>query len=142
MTHLLLGTSLSTALLAIASVALGAALGGALRYTLAELAVAWRESKLPGTWTANMAACLAAGVAVTAWSQVPSSSENVRPALAYAAVMIGFAGGLSTWSTLAGELVRLRSQHIWRGLSYLILTVVGGEIFAYMGMSLPPLVTN
>lgn len=138
MTHLLLGTSLSTAIWAILAVALGAALGGALRYTLAELAVKWTESKLPGTWTANMAACLVAGIAVTAWSQVPSSSEGIGRALTYATVMIGFAGGLSTWSTFAGELVRLQSQHIWRWLGYLVLTIVGGATFAYIGIVLPP----
>lgn len=135
-------SSFSSAVSAILAVAVGAAVGGALRYALAELAVKWGDSKLPGTWTANMLACLVAGAAAVVWSRGTSTSDGMPPALAYAAVMIGFAGGLSTWSTLAGEIVRLKNQHFWRACGYVALTLIGGIIFAFAGMCLPPLVAN
>lgn len=134
--------SLSSAAFAIGAVAAGAAVGGALRYGLAELALKWTASKLPGTWTANMLACAVAGVAVAVWPRGTSASDSMTSTLAYATVMIGFAGGLSTWSTLAGEIVRLKNQHFWRACGYLALTLIGGTIFAYVGMHLPPLVAN
>ena len=141
MTGDLLG-SFSSALSAILAIAVGAAVGGALRYALAELAVKWADSKLPGTWTANMIACFVAGVAAVVWSRGTSISNGMTPALAYATVMIGFAGGLSTWSTLAGEIVRLKNQHFWRACGYLALTLIGGIVFAFAGMCLPPLVAD
>lgn len=147
MTHILLGGSIGAAICAVIAVALGAALGGALRYALAELAVARTGSKLPGTWCANMIACLVGGVAVGIWAQGSSGSggeieTGVGSALAWAAVMVGFAGGLSTWSTLAGEIVGLARQHFWRAAGYVILTLIDGTIFAFVGIELPPLVAN
>lgn len=135
-------SSFPSALYASLAVAIGAAVGGALRFGLAELAVKWTESKLPGTWSANMLACLVAGVAAAVWSRGTSISDGLTPALAYATVMIGFAGGLSTWSTLAGEIAQLSNQHFWRACGYAALTLIGGTIFAYVGMCLPPLVAN
>ena len=133
MTGDLLG-SFSSALSAILAIALGAAVGGALRYALAELAVKWADSKLPGTWTANMIACFVAGVAAVVWSRGTSISNGMTPALAYAAVMIGFAGGLSTWSTMANELGEmLKQRHWWPLCKYLFWTVGIGVVLAWRG---------
>ena len=48
---------------------------------------------------------------------------------------MGFAGALSTWSTLASELASLIKTKKWRKLSmYLGLTLALGLIFAHRGI--------
>lgn len=138
MTELVVNSSGAVAVCAVAGVAFGAALGGALRYALAELAFARTRSKLPGTWIANMSACLVAGIAGGLWAQASSVSGAPTHwdtgALAYTAITVGFAGGLSTWSTLAAEILNLARTHFWRAMSYTTLTLLVGAVFAFAGL--------
>nr|WP_120491163.1 CrcB family protein [Corynebacterium lactis] len=126
----------TTPLLLFTAIATGAAIGGAIRFLLAEAAARRFGSKLPGTLAANMIACFIAGVAFAVWPQGTSASGG---AIGYAAVMVGLAGGTSTWSTLAGEVGQRLSQHFWRAFAYLVLTLIGGAACAFAGVNLPPI---
>lgn len=133
--------AMTTALL-ICAVAVGAALGGIVRYALAVAAQKKTGTKLAGTFTANMFACLIAGMAYATLRESASASggaEGLWREASWAAVMVGFAGGTSTWSTLAGEVGERLSQHFWRALGYLFLTLIGGVACAFTGVILPPL---
>ena len=86
--------SAGTALL----VALGAAVGAPTRYLADRALQSSHGTGFPwGTFTVNVVACLVLGVVTGA----------ALPSMVAAAVGTGFAGGLSTWSTLGYETVRL-----------------------------------
>lgn len=110
-------------------VAVGAAGGGASRFTLAVLSERMTGAKIPGTFVANMVACLLAGIV---WGL--SEQNEVSQALFVA----GFAGALSTWSTLAGEVISLAKNRSRWCIGYPTLTVIFGSTCALLGSSIPP----
>ncbi|WP_372460357.1 fluoride efflux transporter FluC [Actinomycetospora soli] len=79
-------------------VALGAALGAPARYLADRALQRTHGTSFPwGTFTVNVVASLVLGVVLGA----------AAPSAVVAAVGTGFCGGLSTWSTLGYETVRL-----------------------------------
>ncbi len=113
-------------LLTVLAVAAGAFLGGALRWELSRL--------IPGpggTFAANMVGAASIGLALGFFrlTGVPEA------ALPYAFFVTGFAGGLSTWSTLAKELGgMLRARQYWRCARYAFFTLALGLVLAARGM--------
>lgn len=106
---------------AILAVALGGFLGGALR----SLLVGW-PGGLRGTFTANLVAVVVLGLTL---------GYGGLPALAAG---VGFAGALSTWSTLAreiGDLLQARRHALVAG--YATATLTAGLAVAWLLMARP-----
>lgn len=105
------------ALVAIAAVAAGGFLGGISRWALAKV-----PREFLGTWLANVLGSVVLGIAV------------VGPGLIPLAAGTGFAGALSTWSTLAKELGGLIKETRWRKLAtYAAATLIAGIAAAWCG---------
>ena len=101
---------------AILAVGLGGFLGGLVRGILTR----W-PGGLRGTFTANLAATVVLGVVIGAGE------------LTFLAWGTGFAGALSTWSTLARELGQLLKDRRWRLLSgYVSATLTAGLAVAWL----------
>ncbi|MBN9644535.1 CrcB family protein [Corynebacterium mendelii] len=97
----------------IAAVVAGAFAGGQLRW--------WLRQLLPllwGTWTANILACIVMGLAVR------FDLDDIGAAV----VAAGFAGALSTWSTLAKEIGELITTDRITALVYTASTLVCGFV--------------
>ena len=95
---------------AILAVAGGAFLGGVLRWALSR-----RPGATAGTWAANALGCAVLGFSAglpAPWALLAGT---------------GFAGALSTWSTLARELGEMLQQRRWAALTgYALATLAGG----------------
>ncbi|MCQ4617426.1 CrcB family protein [Corynebacterium sp. CCUG 18816] len=104
--------------IAIPAVFFGGALGGATRW--------WISSALPprkGTFTANAAASMVLGFTV---AMAPLWAVFIGT---------GFAGALSTWSTLAKEAgMLLKERKYARCAKYLLWTLSVGVAFAGLGV--------
>ena len=102
-------------------VAIGAAVGAPLRY----LAGHWLDRRLHwGTLLANLVGSAVLGALVGA------AVEGHWLAL----LGTGFCGGLTTWSTLAGETDRLAAAGAGRrSAAYLIVTLAFGAIAVVLG---------
>lgn len=111
------------------AVAVGGALGAALRYLLAHLLTHGRRPSgwLPvGTLIANTVGCFVVGWAAYALNGT-----------ALLLVGTGFCGGLTTWSTLATETDRLAATgESRRSATYLVLTLVLGGVAVVLGYRL------
>ncbi|WP_454044880.1 fluoride efflux transporter FluC [Corynebacterium sp. Marseille-Q2516] len=102
------------------AVAGGGMIGGSARFVLAQ-----RPGGVWGTWLANSLACLVLGVVTAAGG---------AGALVVLAAGTGFAGALSTWSTLAAELgARVRARRWASAAGYLAATVAAGVSLAGVG---------
>lgn len=112
---------LHTALPILLAVSIGGAAGGVSRYLL---------SVLPhGTHLANMTACAILGAATA-----------IAPTSMIAAIITtGFAGALSTWSTLAKELGTHLKQSRRRAFTHCVLAVGTGLALYALGHSLAAL---
>lgn len=114
-----------TVFLAVICVAVGAFFGGMLRYGFTRV--------LPSpvsTFTSNMLGSLAIGLTLGLLALTEAPSEE----LISAALAAGFAGGLSTWSTMAKELGdMLKAQQYWKFTKYLGFTVAVGIVVAARG---------
>ena len=91
------------------AVAVGGALGSVARY-LVTTAAAWLPggSSMLGTTTVNVIGCAALGAFVEFSLGEESVPERVR-----LAVQVGFLGGLTTFSTFAGESTLLAASGRW-----------------------------
>ncbi|MDO5033007.1 CrcB family protein [Corynebacterium sp.] len=118
-------SSVLEVLWAVACVGLGAFVGGAGRY--------WFSTILPApacTFAANMVGSASIGVA---WGLLEGRPDLWAGAFE-ALVVIGFAGGMSTWSTLAKELGEmLRQRRYTRLASYAFWTLGLGIVLAWRG---------
>ncbi len=114
---------------AILAVAVGGALGAAVRYLLAHVLThgVRPSSWLPvGTLIANTVGCFILGWAV-----------NSLDGTALLLVGSGFCGGLTTWSTLASETDRLAATgERRRSVTYLVLTLLLGGTAMALGYGL------
>lgn len=104
-------------IVAFLAVAAGGFFGGLAR---------WALNKIPrervGTFAANVVGSALLGIAVTGPGIIPL------------ALGVGFAGGLSTWSTLSREIGGLLRARQWRTLiTYVAATVFIGLIAAHRG---------
>ena len=108
----------------IIGVALGGFLGGMARAGLSRL--------IPhhyGTLAANLIACAVLGLAIGLIQQ-----QSLGMVFAYFTFTMGFAGGMSTWSTFAAELGEmLKGKKYWEFAKYLLLTLSLGIVFAWRG---------
>lgn len=96
----------------------GAFLGGISRWALAHI-----PAPRVGTWAANMIACSVLGFVY---------GQGI---LVVVAVGTGFAGALSTWSTLAKELGQLiKDKEYSEALRYALATALLGLVAAGFGM--------
>lgn len=101
---------------------LGGGFGSLARYTISELSQRYIPTAMPiGTFMSNLLSCLMLVLAIQAIERSPSSSEWIRPAL-----VIGFCGGFSTFSTFSYETVGLMKQGnlFWAAMNVLISVVV------------------
>lgn len=109
-----------SAVLSVAAVFVGGFFGGLGRWAFSR----WPGGR-PGTFAANVVACLVLGFAAGSgevWSWAPLL------------VGVGFAAALSTWSTLARELADLVLARRWGVFArYVALTVAVGLVAAHRG---------
>lgn len=103
----------------------GAFAGGMLRYGFS-----WLLPSPVSTFASNVLGSLAAGVCVG----LLALSEFPREDLISAAAAAGFAGGLSTWSTMAKELAEMLKAQRYRDFTlYLGFSVAIGIVAAWRG---------
>ncbi|MEX3505453.1 CrcB family protein [Corynebacterium sp. LK2510] len=101
------------------AVAAGGFAGGVARWALSHLNTPDRKV---GTWAANVVGSAVLGFTIG------------LPGLAPLLFGTGFAGGLSTWSTLAKELGEDLRARRWRtATTYAALTAATGIVAAYYG---------
>jgi CrcB protein len=90
-------------------VALGGAIGSALRYVVSLAAAHWLGAEFPyGTLIVNAAGSFAIGVIQQLGSEALLLSDNTRIFLT-----TGIMGGLTTYSTFSYETVRLMETEAW-----------------------------
>ena len=115
-------------LTSILSVAFGAALGGVLRYIISD----WLRAdtgKFPyATCLINILGSFILGM-IVAWSIKNSMSTSMKLFLA-----TGFCGGFTTFSTFSLDWLGLmQSGQTTFGLVYILASVIGGLLFAWIG---------
>ncbi len=113
-------------------VAVGAALGGGLRYLLASPLNRWGGSALwglpAGTWLVNVIGSLAFGYVAALYSD----REWVR-----LFVLVGVMGGFTTFSSFSNEtLALLQGGKSGAALAYVVLSVLICVVAAWAGMTL------
>ena len=107
------------------AVAVGAFAGGMVRYGLSKVI-----DNHWGTFAANILGAFCIGIA----TRLLSLSAPAHQDLLYALCATGFAGGLSTWSTLAKELGEMiKRKQWWRLSKYLFWTIGLGIVLAWRG---------
>jgi len=113
----------------IIAVAVGGAVGAALRFTVSHAIDGRSASLLPwGTFTVNLAGCLLLGFCVEWLGE--RAGPTLRPA-----INVGLIGALTTFSTFAVDILRLASEQEYRWAAAYLLGSVGlGLVAAYMGM--------
>lgn len=99
-------------MMAVLGVFVGGALGGVIRYGCTR----WLGSA-PGVLVANLIACFVLALA---------TGMSFHPVL----VGTGFAGALSTWSTLSKEIGLMVKACQWRRLAWYAAAHVGGGLLA------------
>lgn len=96
----------------------GAFFGGILRWVLGH-----RPGGTAGTWVANALGCTVLGFSAGLSTPVSLLAGT------------GFAGALSTWSTLARELGQMLQQRRWAALTaYALATIAGGIGCVMLGL--------
>ena len=109
-------------------VMLGGAVGAAARFLVDRAVTARSRGALPaGTLCVNLAGSLALGLAV---GFLASSGS------AYAVLATGVCGAFTTWSTLAVEVVDLIRARPRAAGVYVLVTVAGGILLAFLGLAL------
>ncbi len=109
---------------------LGSGSGGLLRYWLGGVIQDWWKSPFPaGTVVINVTGCLVMGFLIAAWSGPGAVREEYR-----AAVLIGFLGGYTTFSTFGRDTLTLIQTGDWlRASVYILSSVVLSLIAVWLG---------
>ena len=111
---------------------LGGGLGSAFRFLISKLFYINKEGFPWATLVANFIGCLLIGFLV-GWAL---KNESFRSDV-YLFCIIGFCGGLTTFSTFSMEnMFFLRSGDCLSFIGYTLLSVVGGLVFVFAGHSL------
>jgi CrcB protein len=115
------------------AIALGGAVGSVARFGLATFVQRAHAMPFPfGTLAVNMVGCFCFGVF---WA-VAAKRETV-PAELQAAVVIGFLGAFTTFSTFAFESEHLaRTGHLWEFAANLVAQNAGGVLLMAAGLAL------
>jgi CrcB protein len=109
---------------AVIAVMIGGAIGSGLRYLVSQWVV--RADSFPvGTMTVNLVGCFLMGIAAAVFSHLADVSQTVR-----LAVMVGFLGGFTTFSSFGLDTIKLLEdgRFLWATTYVLVSNVVG--IFA------------
>ncbi|WP_341646823.1 fluoride efflux transporter CrcB [Thauera sp. SDU_THAU2] len=107
----------------IIAIAVGAALGGLLRWGLGLKLNSLFPDMPPGTLAANLIAGYVVGLAMAFFAQMPSLSPEWR-----LLVITGFCGGLSTFSTFSAEIVHLLQRGLYAGAMGAVAIHVAGSV--------------
>jgi fluoride exporter len=113
-------------------VALGGAIGTALRYLVATVALEWAGPTFPwGTLTVNLVGAFAIGLVQQLATESLAMGEETRLFFA-----TGVMGGLTTYSAFSYETVRLMESGAW-GPAWLnaIVTTVACLALCYLGLA-------
>ena len=115
------------------AVAAGGALGSCLRFLVSYWVVAQAPRHFYlATLAVNLIGCLAIGFLAT-WFL----TRTDLPLALRTGILTGVLGGLTTFSSFSLEVLRLLEQGRWgMALGYLLSSVVGGLLAAWLGMSL------
>ncbi|MHC5109885.1 MAG: fluoride efflux transporter CrcB [Planctomycetota bacterium] len=112
------------------AVAVGGAVGSALRYLLAAWGHRLGETLPYGTLTANLLGCFLIGWLTVAFTEGKPVSEPVRLGM-----LIGVLGGFTTFSSYAWQSLSLMEEGaIGRALLYMGLSNAAGLGLAFLGM--------
>ena len=113
-------------------VAVGGALGSALRYLAAVAAARWLGTDFPwGTLLVNLVGAFAIGVVHELGADALVLSAETRLFLA-----TGVMGGLTTYSAFSHETARLMEAHAWSVAAiYVVVTTTACVALCLLGMS-------
>ncbi|MBP1467014.1 fluoride efflux transporter CrcB [Candidatus Chloroploca sp. M-50] len=115
------------------AIALGAVLGASTRFTLTSLLAPLHPAGLPlGTLLVNVIGCFFIGAAQTLFLELISVRRQIQ-----VLVTVGFLGGLTTFSSVSVELVRLiQAGALPTAAAYQFGSLVGGVVAALVGIVL------
>ena len=125
------------ALTKISAVAVGGAFGAVARYliNISPLTSFFQNFPLP-TFVINITGSFLIGFLLVLLTDRFEVSEAIRMA-----VLIGFLGAFTTFSTFEMEIYGLSSEReYWQALLYLLLSVIGGFVAVVAGVRLAKLV--
>lgn len=111
-------------MMAMLAVAIGGAAGTLLRYGVTTAFVRSGRTSLPATWLVNMLGTCVLGIVLGADALRSTWSLLLG---------VGFTGGLTTFSTWTLELLRMPARESRRRLAYMLVTLAGGWLCAYIG---------
>ncbi|MDN5848562.1 MAG: fluoride efflux transporter CrcB [Nitrococcus sp.] len=115
----------------ILAIALGAGLGGVLRWGLGLKLNSLFPTVPPGTLSANLIAGYIVGFAVAYFAQVPGVAPEWR-----LFIITGLCGGLSTFSTFSAEVVTLlQGGRLAWAIGAISIHVAGSLIMTLAGMA-------
>ena len=120
----------------IAAVSLGGITGTLLRFATGNWINAnWPRHFYSATLAVNIVGCLLIGILYGLFLTRPEVPLEVR-----AGLMVGFLGGLTTFSSFSLDTVRLlESGQVPLALSYVAISVFGGLLATWAGLSLTKL---
>jgi len=115
------------------AIALAAALGGVLRYSIS---VAWLQAAGAGwPWPTLIVNVLGSFLIAVYWRRAGPEADSPVGTGRRRAVMTGFCGGLTTFSMFGVETLHLLDQARWTAaIGYLVLTGVGALGAAWLGL--------
>lgn len=118
-------------------IAVGGALGAVGRYTLSGWVLGLCGEKFPyGTLAVNLIGCFLVGLVVQVSQTTTLISEEMRKA-----IVIGFLGALTTFSTFGLETLRLLEQSQWtKALGNVAVSVIVGLAAVWVGITLARLI--
>jgi len=88
------------------------------------------RSPVLGTLAVNLAGCFLLGYLTTSCAHHPT---------AFLLLGTGFTGAFTTFSTFAGDVITLIRRSRADAAAYLVVSLVGGLLLAWAGMTLPHL---
>jgi fluoride exporter len=112
---------------------MGAVLGASTRFTVGRLAASLAPPGLPlGTLIVNLVGCLLIGIMQTLFLDLIRVRREVQ-----LFVSVGFLGGLTTFSSVSVESVRLiQTGALSLVASYQLISLLGGLLAALLGITL------